>query len=414
MEAERIKRYYREHFPAQSLFDWLERLGIARDQDDGQVAGIVRGAAFAEFEFALFKRPTPSSDAVFVIDRHAHFDSADGLRDTLVNTGAERLEIGAHVGGGHAGLARNLLVFDVDADDYDAVWPYYGSVKDRLPDRGILTPQGWDMLVQSMRLLQLFLELNVYTGARSAKYLSVFSGRRGAHLYVLGHFRDELLRRQLQERILSPLLALQTANGAFNFLRQLEATSETRFQREYSIASVLANVMFYTKAALTSVNFWQHQVALNPPQDQLFFRLACSLFEGYPELAMGLVARDKKPQALADFFAELALETSPQEQGRESYRGQWLTLGIVLLAPRVDKNVSTGRSHLLKAPFSVHPNTGMVSTPFDLWQQSATQGWPLEQVVDLRELYGSQLTVRSSALARFLASVAHFEAVTAI
>jgi DNA primase catalytic subunit len=409
VDRDTITRYYREHFPAQSLVDWLNGVGKQHTKEAEGLSLPPAPPAFGEFEFALFKRPTPASESMMPIDRHAYFDTAEQFRDTLINTGTERVEIGAQTDLGRPGLVRNLLVFDLDAEEYEAVWPYAGSTKDRLADHNILTPQAWDMLVQSMRLLQLFLELNVMVGdlGKDLHYLAVFSGRRGAHLYLLGRFRDELLRAQMQTRIIAPLASLQTAQGAFHFLRQLCQVS-TRTVGQYTVQQVLQEVLVYAKAALSSHDFWQHQAALKPPQNDAFYRLVCEVVSGAPELAMRFVTLVKQPQAQADFFAELAA------QGDEAYRGHWLVLGLALLAPRVDKNVSTGRLHLLKAPFSVHPNTGIVSTPFDLWKREIQERWPGNQIVDLRELYHHrEEKVRRHVMERLLQTIAFFESITA-
>jgi hypothetical protein len=409
VDRDTITRYYREHFPAQSLVDWLN--GVGKQQQPPQSKGGPPAAApFGEFEFALFKRPTPASESMMPIDRHAYFETAEQFRDTLINTGTERVEIGAQTDLERMGLVRNLLVFDLDAEEYEAVWPYPGSTKDRLAERNILTPQAWDMLVQSLRLLQLFLELNVMIGdlGKDLHYLTVFSGRRGAHLYLLGRFRDELLRAQMQTRIIAPLAALQTAQGAFHFLRQLSQVS-ARTVGQYTVQQVLDEVLVYAKAALSSHDFWQRQTTLKPPQNDTFYRLVCEVFSGVPELIMRFVGLAKQPQAQADFFAELTVQ-----EGEKAYRGHWLVLGLVLLAPRVDKNVSTGRLHLLKAPFSVHPSTGVLSTPFDLWTRQIQERWPSNLIVDVRDLYHHRDTeVKRQVLTRLLNSVAFFEEHTA-
>jgi len=53
------------------------------------------------------------------------------------------------------------------------------------------------------------------------------------------------------------------------------------------------------------------------------------------------------------------------------------------LYPRLDEKVTTGLNHLLKSPFSVHPNTGKICVPFD---PDKAAEFTIDDVPTVREL----------------------------
>jgi DNA primase catalytic subunit len=48
----------------------------------------------------------------------------------------------------------------------------------------------------------------------------------------------------------------------------------------------------------------------------------------------------------------------------EAYQARLETGGLLLFAPRIDVDVTKSFTHLVKAPLSVHPATGLVCMPF--------------------------------------------------
>jgi DNA primase catalytic subunit len=76
-------------------------------------------------------------------------------------------------------------------------------------------------------------------------------------------------------------------------------------------------------------------------------------------------------QPCADYFTARI-----HDQTRSEF---WLAAGIILLAPRIDRGVTVDRDHLLKAPFSLHPTTGLVALPIDLTRMDSPD-WNIDHV----------------------------------
>jgi hypothetical protein len=164
----------------------------------------------------------------------------------------------------------------------------------------------------------------------------VFSGRRGAHLWLVKQKRDAMTLHDLKQLTDVFIPRLQTAEGVVSAYRKFQSDNVTN-----KYASWFDRVNQYGKLALGQEDLWKKgENTIN-----------------YLTKELGtLLGRPIEPSA--SFFGVLA-ESGPVE---ELF---WTMAGLLLIAPRLDKGVTSAKSHLLKAPFSLHPKTQLVSLPFD-------------------------------------------------
>jgi DNA primase small subunit len=116
--------------------------------------------------------------------------------------------------------------------------------------------------------------------------------------------------------------------------------------------------------------------------------------------------QERSPQSLVPF---IDTNTLPKD------RWVWLrwkrhvvdSLRLILtyLAPRIDSPVTTGTSHLLKCPFSIHPSTGRICFPLPPKQWNVFQPWT---VPTLWQLWDEQNRTRAAdriATRRFIYAI---------
>lgn len=413
---------------------------------DSLVQWITQRGAFEleEIEFSLCRGP-----GRITFDRHAFFQTAKQMRNTLVNKRADTIDIGPHIPGGNENLARSMVVFDLDVDDYDCVFPEENHSGELDENTGVIRPIAWALVSMSARLLDCFLEHFVYektdesataswsehrdanddgdiimrdvvNDSRGSKRnpldvsggsdvdekanasqalsaskqrlayrsLAVFSGRRGVHLWIMDKYRDEFNEDDVKE-LVDRIGGLQKALGAcelFEKITQLAATDLTWYP-------FMDQVELYAREALVSEHLWERNSTSRELCDEL----------------SAMLGQEAAPSA--DFFRGLQ-ESEENEEVRSASTSFWRAAGILLLAPRLDTNVILGKNHLAKAPFSVHPVTGAISLPIDLARIETFRS--LNHImVSVDDLYHADTAHRDAALSRFTTAVNLFERITA-
>lgn len=194
-------------------------------------------------------------------------------------------------------FSRRELVFDLDASDYDAVRSCCSEKK--------ICEQCFLMLSLSARLLDWLLRYSF--GFRDIKWF--FSGRRGLHGWV--------------------------------FDKQAFALTSTVRK---SIVSFVSNV-------------FRKSVAMDIIPDSFkadFVGSALSLLS-----ILNIEKTAKTDSMLMEHLKRSNMSSSNLDSAQKEQLMQYFNMLAVLLRPRIDANVTHQYNHLIKSPYSVHPDTGM-------------------------------------------------------
>ena len=314
--AESKKNYYEKHFPYEAFAEWLCPGDSAPDP-----------TKFPRREFA------------FTLDgnifcRYNSFPSAEKLKETLVKELPDRIDLGAVwllPPGSDSTSNSNVkneihekeFVVDIDLSDYDSL---------RTCCQGpALCPKCWKFIAVACKSLEI-----IFRGCFGFRRLQwVYSGRRGAHCWV----SDSSARRlnDFKRKLM------------VNFINQ---SPKYRMPHRKIYEEVLVH------------NF--EEIVIH---DQNLL-----VKEEYQELLYSYLHKDTKYM-----FGEVNLEgeSSLEVWGKflkyfdcfyESDQREKLLMELMysFLKPRIDSLASVNRDHLLKAPFSIHPETGNICVPFSV------------------------------------------------
>lgn len=285
------------------------------------------------------------------LDRHAQVVSAGALRDLMTRLSAVRIDVGSQMAGPKKPIRRRVA-FDLDAKDYQDLLPVKGDAEEKGADtRGVIRASVWYAVAMSARLLDLFLRERARAEGHLARYRSaiIFSGNRGAHLWLHDNYRDALNNAAIAQLCDEDVPTLTTCEGA-NAL--------------YAVCpdDLKAALRDYGRDTLTGTVIWE--------------RNAPAL---YGELIPALAA-----------LARLDDLPEPEVPGQNFYQCMlnalgngvafWAKAAIVLLAPRLDRGVTASGDHLLKVPFSVHQKSGLLALPVDLSRMDSP-AWDLRNIL---------------------------------
>lgn len=324
------RRYISDVMPYETLAQWLT----------------LDGSKMQDTELALL------GEHGQYLNRHARLVSASALREQMVNLRAVRIDVGSQMRGhGHEHPIRRRLAFDLDAKDYQACLPVEGDAETKGADtRGVIRTSVWYALAMSARLLDIFLLERARADGYEKRYKSaiIFSGNRGAHLWLHNTYRDTLNDAEIIRLCDQEIPALATSEGASALYAKCPDDIREALQA-------------YGQAALTSTALWER-----PNTPWLSTHLKPTLERLLPADLQGKVQG-------AEFYSSLTEE-------RPDVSLFWGQAAVVLLCPRLDRGVTTGRNHLLKAPFSVHHKSGLISVPVDLRHADAP-AWDLRNIL---------------------------------
>jgi DNA primase small subunit len=297
--------------------------------------------------------------------RYNSFDSGQKLQDYLRKHVPERIDLGAIYS---APLSdRNRIpeekffpiskeyVLDIDISDYDSIRAC-GCKKEAHCVR------CWPLMNCAARILDQLLDKVFGLQHR----LWVFSGRRGIHCWV----SDEKMMK----------LGWNGRNAITEFLTLIKGNQTPIF----SEGKIHPNFNFETEVFIIAEQCFV-QLFLDEKKGM------CHVFneEKYWNTLVSKINEQKLKKEVLEFLQKM--KTSPSAQQipskkkwgffKELFKNKGISQAILELVysfvyPRLDVNVSKQMNHLLKAPFSVHPNTNLMCVPFDVQEEFSPNDCP--------------------------------------
>ena len=237
--------------------------------------------------------------------------------------------------------ARRELVFDVDLTDYD----FLGIGR---PVDVELCDRCWPVAGLAMFFLKFVLERQF----GFSKFLVVYSGRRGAHLWVLDE-RAMAMGQEAREAIATFVNCAMTKDhsraspGQRKFVEMLDLQEVAEHAFEHLLIpeeeggvglldSIAARFVFVGKLGLT-----------------------------HPALRQLADECGRQPTGLEAYRYAKATVHSESEPGRAWFRDRVKETVIGYVWPRIDYGVTASLNHLIKAPFCVHPSSLRVAVPVE-------------------------------------------------
>lgn len=257
---------------------------------------------------------------------HGHYETPQEWREAVLDAGdVARIDVGARCASDMRTPLSMPLVFDLDFDDCANV-----HIGPTLPSktRG-LDESAWRHITLSAALLDAFVRIYVaeeeHDDEQPTPHFAVYSGRRGLHVWYPQLVRDWTSADDCLA-LSTALDRLTTPVYAASFVAHLERVGAHTEELRNAV------IDFATEALAQDSRLWTRFPAKHP---------AFHYFED--------VARQWASRPVRMMLAS-----------------KLLTAGVLLLAPRIDAAVTNSLTHLIKAPFSVHPATGHVCIPFSL------------------------------------------------
>lgn len=344
-----MQEYYERAFPFRWFTLWL---GYGRCP----LKGASPSAAFRRREFAF------RFGDVFV--RFKCFDTLEALRAFMLERVPGRLELGAVYEEkpdqpllGRRPVQREFVI-DIDLTDMAATGQLYTSADDPADPAFAFS---WRFLALAVQTLDRV--LREAFGFRHV--LWVFSGRRGVHCWVA----DERARR----------MDGAARAAVTDFLNVDRSPSRwAAFAGGHNLHPKFAEAADVIAESAEFRDMLGEQGWLSEPRRERLLGLLADeqlRAEARERLSLVSAAGQQNVQLLWHTFRSVVC--SPRNQGSQALRRRRQFAGVdvgrnVLRAvvlglayPVLDTGVSRSVSHLLKAPFAVHPATGRVCVPLD-------------------------------------------------
>lgn len=319
---EDLRTYYRMQPVAELVMALMSTTGAPADMELGVRVG-------------RWNRETNEVDDYY--RRNLYAADVGALQKLLCDRApAQRLEIGGVYPTHPASVAGQtptgkLCAIDIDVDDW-GVMRGCGCAKDMCARCARYVLAGLSALEQAIDALAL--------SSTPVRFFVVYSGRRGAHGYLLdGELCATLGNVALMQRCVFMQLCVHDGSGA------LVGCAAPLTPALAALAAALDGA--FGEVACDDHDVWRRPAA------------AAVLLSAIAEVAARADATDELERALADgadsrtCWARIGPLIGAHERAR---------VVLCACAPRIDIG-ALHPSHLLKAPFAVHPATGRISVP---------------------------------------------------
>ena len=342
---EQMSEYYAHVFPVEDIAEWISYSKPHR---------LVK----REFCFTMIGD---------VFTRFRSYSTPKLLRDALVHDGPEKIDIGA-VYSHPPSMKQQItivpqereLVFDIDMSDYD-------SLRSCCKGKAICR-NCWPWMASAARILRSF--CTVEFGFKH--FLTVFSGRRGLHMWVCDN----------EARMLSD----EERSSLVSYMNVFESSGKL---------SIMYDILM-KKGLMHPTLQRMHDDYLRKSFNDIFLNPENANYLGNPRPAQVLWKVLSDIAGVNEGVRKVLLKVNAPT---DTEGIQWETLEreilrvnphiltairFVLLYPRLDEKVSTRRDHLLKLPFCIHPGTGSLCVP--LTEAALDKFDPLRDPPKLSEL----------------------------
>ncbi|XP_077543627.1 DNA primase small subunit [Haemaphysalis longicornis] len=331
--------YYGKLFPIDAFYKWLT------------YSDELRGP-YREVSFTL-------QDDVYI--RFQSFSTKEELEKALKDKRPHKIDIGAFYNSNpknhHEPSFRPVereLVLDIDMTDYDDV---------RTCCQGAdICKSCWTFMTLAMQILDRLLREDF--GFRHI--LWVYSGRRGVHCWVcdvrargLGSTARAAIANYIS--ILKPQAQGSKKVSLFKSVHP-RIRQTLKLVKEYFPVLVLQN-----QKVLEGDKFWHDLITASSDS---------SFKEDIENNVLPKTTSEERWEAFVS-VAEKA------QQKSNKYQFLIDEVMLELTYPRLDVAVTKGATHLLKAPFSVHPKTGRICVPIDIANVSSFDPFTVPTISEL-------------------------------
>lgn len=302
-----LQKYYKEHFPAKELF--------------------------ALFSGGLQREWSMKTEECFY--RYKSYESSDAFRKDLVRLVPNKLDVGGiyhhEKDMKESSVEKKELVFDVDINDYEDVRTLCGC-----KNQPTICPGCWPLMTAAVQVVHSSLIEDFGFDPRRIRW--VYSGRRGVHCWVhderamklSGHARSDIvdylsIDHKHMNRLPNPL-----PPSLFRSFELLLPLFERTYIMDLDLLGKTAGI--------------QHVLSFFPAHRRDALQKTLEKIEGSRHRWEALVKQEKQTKQDESALAHVVLH---------------------YMYPRLDAGVTKHLNHLLKAPFTVHPQTGRICVPFD-------------------------------------------------
>ena len=317
-------KYYNHVFPFEDVFAWL----VYNNHFDNTNMNCIKNR---EFSFVL------QND---MYNRYLSFQSSSEYKQAVLLKMPVKLDVGAcynkhpslHASPNFVPVLREL-VFDIDLSDYDDIRTS--------SSQAVITQKCWRFMVTAINVLDL--RLRDEFGFKHIFW--VYSGRRGVHGWVCDTRAlklDDVARSAVVD-YLSVVPSGISANKKVMQIMRDEFVNDTIQEKGQAL---LSNPTYFNKVLQ-------------------FIPSAHGLRDNIRNAWLRAKDATSRYKIMLAQFAELR-STIDHPMLRRVLKHLPDKIVSKCLYPRLDVNVSTRRSHLLKAPFALHPQTNQVCVPLDL------------------------------------------------
>lgn len=339
--------YYEKLLPFRYVFQWLSHSPkVTKDFSMREFAYEYRSGAY---------------------QRYNSYSSLEEFKSAVISANPTRFEIGAiysvnpkerkNVPKLVMKPLRKELVFDIDLTDYD-------DIRTCCSDKDICK-KCWKFIQVASKIIDRALREDF--GFKHIVW--VFSGRRGAHCWVSDARAlqlDEIARKSIVDYL--DVLGSKLATNGSKKILNLKKPFHPHIERSFDILK-----REFIDIILQDQDPWLTESSTS--SESRAWRSVKELISFIPDQTLQTKLMDKwslqqslsSSKAKWEDIQELASKTLKNQAQVNQLNEAKKEIIISYLYPRLDVEVSRQLIHLLKSPFCIHPSTGNVCVPFDIY-----------------------------------------------